>query len=276
LQVAPPGVRIGDPNAPSLSSNGRAKTVPAVLVKRPPKFTAASSKRIGLAGLGSAWRAIFWREVKPASRYCTHIAALTLTGARSVEFGKGIRVRFVPSHSGGQLVFTIRGAKRSTTTGLAWRRIAVDVQAALNDPNRAAAVAHLIAQLQRETRQRMDLHCTAKALNAAVSAVGIKAFPRHAYKVSPYSFRHQLATDIKEADIDKVEVARILSHASTRTADHYGYASRSRGALMRPKSLPIQSGGVRGKVRIKHSAPPNWPSVRSRSTPTGRLRRKKP
>ncbi|MDM7942568.1 MAG: hypothetical protein QUV35_08060 [Hydrogenophaga sp.] len=282
LQVAPPGIKIGALHSTLASSQSQskakinAKPMPAVQVPRPAKFAQSTSKRVGLASLRRSWRARFWKNVKPAARYRTHMAALVLTGARPCEFEEGIRVRYESSPGGERLVFLIRGRKLSDTTGLAWRRIFVDVRAALNDPNRAEAVAHLVTQLRHQPRQRLDVKCGAKALHAAVSAVGKRAFPRHGYKVAPYSFRHQLATDINVADLDEVEFARILSHASTRTAEHYGYADRSRGVLMRPKSLPIRSGGARGQVRIKHSAPPSWPLVRSRSTPIGRSRRKKP
>lgn len=290
LRWAPPGVRVGSQVASRLTSavsrsassielTNALSAVAQVPTQRPASFKPAQSKRVGLSKLDKLWRQTFWKHLSQRTRYRTHIAGLILTGARPCEYESGMRVRLASTVAGDQLVFLIRGRKKSDTTGLSWRRIIVDVQAALNDPNRAGAVDHLVDQLHGQPRRRMVLQCTGKALNAAVSAVGAKAFPRHHYQVAPYSFRHQLATDLKVSDLDEIEFARILSHASTRTADHYGFAARGRRGVRPGQTLPVRSGGARGQVRIKHSAPPNWPSVRSAKTSKSsksNARRKRP
>ena len=46
------------------------------------------------------------------------------------------------------------------------------------------------------------------------------------YHASAYSFRHAKATELKNSDYDKIEIAQIMGHASVRSQQSYGRKSK--------------------------------------------------
>lgn len=236
-----PGQRIDLPNSRS-----------KFLTEAPPKsdgppmaFRKGTSKRLGMHKLPALWPRMMAAQIKPSHACADHLTILEMTGARPVEFSNGIRVRRVR----GALEFTLIGAKFSDTTGLKERVLTV--------PIRTQTARSLARKLVLDGPEHVWT-CKEKALAAYITALQKKVFPRHSYKISPYSYRHALASDLKSTGAGSVDIAAALGHRSTRTASAYG-RKRIRDKV-RPG--PLKAVRVVGDIRTTHSIKPEFTSLR--------------
>lgn len=239
---AKPGQRIDQPNSKSKFISES----PLKSTKSDKVFRKGTSKRNGMHKLPQLWRRMMAAHIESSHRYADHLAILEMTGARPVEFSNGIRVRRVR----GALEFTLQGGKLSDTTGLKERVLTVAVR---------TQTARRLAKKLIVNGPAQVWQCKEKALADYVTAVREKAFPRHPYKVSPYSYRHALASDVKSAGAGRGDIAAVLGHRSTRTAGAYGRKGTS--GKVRPN--PIKAVRVTGAIRTTHSIKPNFTSLRS-------------
>ena len=237
-----PGQRIDQPNSKSkfLSESSPRSHEPST------EFRKGTSKRIGMHKLPAQWQRMMAAHIKPSHAYADHLTILEMTGARPVEFSNGVVVRRVR----GALKFTLIGGKFSATTGLKERVLTV--------PVRTQTARRLARKLIIDGPAQV-WKCKEKALADYVTALREKAFSSHPYKVSPYSYRHALASDLKSAGVDRVGIAAALGHRSTRTASAYG-RKRTSGKV-RPG--PLKAVSVKGDIRTTHSIKPDFNSLRS-------------
>lgn len=250
---AEPGQRIDQPNSKSkfISESSFRST------KSGKEFRKGTSKRNGMHKLPQLWRRMMAAHIKSSHRYADHLTILEMTGARPVEFSNGILVRRVR----GALEFTLQGGKLSDTTGLKERVLTVPVR---------TQTARRLARKLIKNGPAQVWQCKEKALADYVTAVREKAFPCHPYRISPYSYRHALASDLKSAGAARIDLAAALGHRSTKTAGAYG----RKGISGKVRPTPIKTVRVSGKIRITHSIKPNFSSLRS--LPAKRNRAPKP
>lgn len=237
-----PGQRIDQPNSTSKysSESSSTSTEPGI------EFRKGTSKRMGMHKLPATWRAMMAAQIKPSHAYADHLTILEMTGARPVEFSNGVLVK----RERGALKFTLVGGKLSSTTGLKERTLTV--------PVRTLGARRLARQLIPDGPAQV-WKCKEKAMADYVTALREKAFPGHPYKVSPYSYRHALASDLKSTEMDRVDIAAALGHRSTRTAGAYG-RKRTNGKV---RPAPLKTVSVKGDIRITHSIKPDFTSLRS-------------
>jgi integrase len=110
---------------------------------------------------------------------------------------------------------TIRGAKTDRGHG---------------QPERVVAVDGPLALLLAEGGARTISATSANSVSVAAGRLGRKVFgERRSNLVSAYSFRHQLASDLKASGLDDVSISAILGHSVDDTKKHYGSAKQARG-----------------------------------------------
>ena len=268
VEVAPPGERIDEVHSKSRFKFNNSSASESKL-----SFLKKTSKRDGLADLGADWREMFWQNVDQRSKYATQMATLDLTGARPNDQSLGGEVKRVSQST---IEVTVRGSKNSATTGIPLRTFQFDLT--LDLALRAKHVACqatssqgrsrwvrppllLLADLVPKVGDVKSWKSSAKGLASAVTAVDERTFPRHEYKISPTSFRHQMATDLKSSQMDRTEAAAAMSHKSTSTLDHYGRTlAKGRVRRVLPKIVSDIS-----MVRNTTTPAPKWPSVRGKS-----------
>jgi len=201
---------------------------------RPP----SRSKRTGLASLPKDWREQVWSAVPVHARFRDAIAVMSVIGPRPVEFTEGVRVRLAADRH--TLLFLVRGAKLGKQQGQPFRQI----RSACDRPEAAHLRALCILSggsiVVRSNGNPARLY-------DSVSNFGSSVFPLHQYSVSPYSYRHQLAADMKSENTDRVRISGVLGHRSTKTASYYGWKVPGAG-----KRRPAVSSGVIG---VKASDP---------------------
>lgn len=170
-----------------------------------------------------------WRERMlhaAPKRFKEAVAILTLTGARPAELAEGVTIRHSREHA--TLTFTVLGKKvdasgKDGARGQPTRW--VTVQAFASD-----AARYLVAKLGAREDYTFKLSTSPKALTEGVRRLSRKLWPRSKRRVCPYSFRHQLAADMKRGDVDREEFAAAMGHASTSTSKTYGSWSQGSAA----------------------------------------------
>lgn len=208
----------------------------------------AEGKRHAQGRLPKDWRAKLFEVVKgrkltKPGRLPEAVAALWVTGCRPAELEKGV----VYMAHNGRLVIKIEGAKHGTIDngevvaerGMASRTIAVDP-----DLHPGARYLYDLALAQELPRK---LSYNRNSIRSRINEAGreVLAKLKDAPSLSPYSFRHAMASDLKSCDtITNEQRAQVMGHLSVESLESYG--RRRRGG-----------GGVSPIVKVESSAQPH-------------------
>lgn len=175
------------------------------------------TKRVDLWKLPENWREAMIDRL-PKYREAACISAIS--GCRPSELVNGVDV----SVANGMLKIRIRGAKTSENSGQEWRELCYS----LPSENPLAIMLGRIALLKGgSTVVKID---DAKAFSGAVRAAGKRAFPQFGHTITPYSFRHQVASDLKAADLGD-QISQALGHAASDTKGSYGEWGAGNGSM---------------------------------------------
>lgn len=202
-----------------------------------------ASKRALTKRLPSDWRSAIREMIgspqvrSPAtfSRLAAAIYILELTGARPAELEIGVEVW----REDDLLVIRINGAKLRNrsgavgwfkTCGLPWRVIYIPA-----DFNFASRYLYDISACGGEVVQY-----NAKSIGTRLAEIVSNTFPKKHLSISPYCYRHALATDLRSCETYTAEqIAKILGHASVTSARHYGTKKRTKKGLCHPGVVDV-------------------------------------
>ncbi len=85
-----------------------------------------------------------------------------------------------------------------------------------------------------------------------------KVWPRRKALPTLYTWRHQMGSNLRAAGRDRVEVAYIMGHQSTKSVDQYGDKRTAKAGAALPR---VPDGTDLGRIRVKHrGAPPAPPA----------------
>lgn len=180
----------------------------------------SNAKRKGIGKLPPTWRADFWKNFPENSPHRLALALLSTTGCRPSELAKGVQVE-LDEH--GNLKVTIRGTKtHDGRYGQEYRELTIMVE------------SEEALFLQKSVGENIGaLHIAIKSPNALSEAVrrhSKKLWPKRKYVVSPYSFRHQFAADLKN-DLYPEEIAMAMGHSVCKTQQYYGTRNQGRSGI---------------------------------------------
>lgn len=170
-----------------------------------------STKRKGLESLPPAWQMQLIHSTNDA-QLKSILELLAATGLRPAELAAGVTIEIVA----GELVINISGAKVSKCSGQSWRTLTFQVA----DPSLQNLVSHVAIDGGQTFTVQMD----SNHLRAAIRKIANNEFPHLEYRISPYTFRHAVASDHKRNHQDPVQLAKVLGHRTTRTQTCYGRA----------------------------------------------------
>jgi integrase len=176
-----------------------------------------TGKRAGLGSLPQTWRETLFDRFR-GGRYEAAIAVLWLSGVRPTELVRGVEV----GQSAGKIVLRVHGAKISDVRG---QPVRVMVYECGSVPA-ASLIASLAAAPQGRVVVRVD---NARRLCDAVRAASRRAWPKSTYVVTPYSYRHQVSSNLKHAGWPRRAIAAALGHLSAESQGAYGMSGQSRG-----------------------------------------------
>ena len=208
----------------------------------------AEGKRHAQGRLPKDWRGKLFETVKgrkqtKPSQLPEAVAALWVTGCRPAELEKGI----VYMAHNGRLIVKIEGAKHGTIDngevvaerGMASRTIAVD-----SDLHPGARYLYDLALAQELPRK---LSYNRNSIRSRINEAGREVLSKlkDPPSLSPYSFRHAMASDLKSCDnITDEQRSQVMGHLSVESIESYG--RRRRGG-----------GGVSPIIKVQSSAQPH-------------------
>ena len=177
----------------------------------PINSTPRVSKRRSLKGLPIDWREQVIGKLTGYHRDWAWLMAIC--GCRPSEIALGINVR--PDGDG--VTITIRGTKTDRGHG---------------QPKRVLHVSGNLVDVGQIGCERTIKSVSANAVSTALGRAGRAVFgSKRARLVSAYSFRHQVASDLKASGMPAEEASAFLGHASAETKRYYGSPLQSRGNL---------------------------------------------
>lgn len=195
----------------------------------------SQSKRRVLAYLHRIpdWRERLFPHIP--ERHKAAAAVFALTGARPAEVARGVEI----IREGEGLLLRIAGAKLSLHSGQPERALLVSLESV------EARYLHGLVEVGPVT-----VSGSAQALCAAVERAGQRAFPHARQLISPYVYRHALASELKAEGHNPERIAECLGHRVTESQSAYGRAvhgGRASGVVAVMASMP---------VRATHRPPP--------------------
>ncbi len=180
------------------------------------------SKRSSLKDLPANWRKqLCYRMI--SSKYFFQTLTLAILGCRPHELQLGILIKLVTVDQNEHLVLEIPGAKVSDQNGQTRRHLTF--RSNINDPFLSPLI-HLAKETGGSTILNIQ---NEKAFSAAISRFAAELWPKHKEPITPYSFRHAFASDMKRY-ADEDTVAQSLGHRSTRTQKAYGQKQLSKSS----------------------------------------------
>ena len=178
---------------------------PKVIIKR-------RSKRQDLKGLPDGWQNTLLDEVQQKDRVAAVVSAIT--GCRPAELTTGVHVAVAAQF----IVVTIAGAKVTQTSGQPIRVLTYPLPGNELIQRLAASVGlgeHVI---------KID---DPRRFSTSIRDAGKRAFPLLRRTLTPYNFRHQVASNLK-ATLESDDVSKALGHCSDKTATRYGHSGQSK------------------------------------------------
>jgi len=164
-----------------------------------------------------------WREmlVERMPNYRLAVAVSALSGCRPVEIERGDVTVFLRN---GLLTVRIGGAKMGENSGQEWRELTWKMPS--TNP-----LAVLVGRMAWEKGGGMLVEIpSAKAFSGAMRSAGRRAFPGFPEEITPYSMRHQVASDMKAADLGD-EISSALGHSAADTRGSYGAFEFGNGSM---------------------------------------------
>ncbi|MFP3586200.1 site-specific integrase [Paraburkholderia sp. SIMBA_055] len=187
-----------------------------------------------------------WRQSRPQLRGA--LALLWLTGCRPAEIEQGVHIFL----RGDLLVIEVAGAKcvdaGKRERGQPKRHYGFRTDAEANPA--LMFLRTLAATNTVNGTGRCRIAHNADYLYNSVVALGKSVFPKLRTRVSPYCFRHQVASDLKaDPDLLLEDAAKFMGHLSDYSIGKYGHAAHGRkGGGGRVKAIAVQTSRP-----IKHS-----------------------
>lgn len=185
------------------------------------------------------------------NRHSLAFAVISTFGIRPAEMQKGVKLTF----KDGMIYALVKGAKVSDDKGHKHRAVGSSVR----DGNKCDQV---IMEAIYNNNGEVLATQTKKDYDSLR-----KYFNNHYNGTSLYTYRHQVASDLKKAGVSKTQIAEVMGHRTTESQVHYGYARSSRGGrsmvakgsneviispdikdYLKPKPAPAGGGGTGSRI----------------------------
>lgn len=153
------------------------------------------------------------------------LCVIYATGCRPEELKTGVVATFDSDKN--EFVFVIKGAKvtEKLQRGLEERTVRVK--------RGGASWEKPLTKMIMKTRSLGAFTVSIKSPSSfsnKVRAASKRLWPTKTVHASPYSFRHQLVSDMKSGGVDEITIAATLGHQSTASQASYGRRKRSGGS----------------------------------------------
>jgi integrase len=199
------------------------------------------SKKDTLRKLPEDWKEQFLEQNDRSPTYRAPGLLMCLCGFRPEELRKGVTVTLKGDH----IAVEMSGAKVRGTAGQPWRTFQLE---------RSAFPNWFMDELSATGEQTYS--AKTDAFRVHVKRISEKLFPEKSkngeflVKLSPYVFRHSVATDLRQSGWDTADIAGVLGEKTADTQRHYGLRSYTKG------KAPKKSSIIRGSLQTARSVRP--------------------
>lgn len=183
-------------------------------------------------------------------RHSLAFSIISVFGVRPSEMQKGIKL----TYKDGMIYALVKGSKVSDDRGHKHRGIGSEIRDGSKPDQIILEAIYNAGGEVVATQTKSDYESLRKYFN------------KYHNGTSLYTYRHQVASDLKKAGVSKVQIAEVMGHRTTESQEHYGYARSSKGGrsmvakgssdvrektsitdYLKPKPAPA-GGGVGGKI----------------------------
>ena len=201
------------------------------------------------------------------NKYSLAFSVISVFGVRPSEIQKGIKLTF----KDGMIYALVKGSKVSDDRGHKHRAIGSEIR----DGSKAdKVILEAIYKAGGElvvTQSKKDYDSLRKYFN------------NHYNGTSLYTYRHQVASDLKKAGVSKVQIAEVMGHRTTESQEHYGYARSSKSSrsmvakgssdvrekpsitdYLKPKPAPAGVGSKIGHMKQNLQGQGSYPKLKPR------------
>lgn len=201
------------------------------------KSRKVQSKRSELKSLPEDWKEQVIQAALRSPTYRLVVYVLATIGCRPVELRHGVEISLNEGHAE---ILVRKGAKVSEVSGQPWRMFKVPVASLPDD----------IREYLQDGGERVVLSVfSTDALRAFLREVSTKLGFKKV--VTPYSFRHAVAEDLRREGVEAHEIAAALGQVAAQTSSMYGRRVRHHGGGRRPKKLAWNAADVVTPIPVK-------------------------
>ena len=182
----------------------------------------SKSKKYQVAKLPKNWRERYFNHIlAKRSKYAAAIALLALTGCRPSEIENGITLHLQADQS---IKVHIEGKKtHDGQYGQAVREFVIT--------DDGPEYAYLVAEMRKNNNQILIQVASANALGEQMRKYGKQVFPKMAGAISPYTYRHAFAKNIKSTLDSKVDIAVAMGHSNDKSQRYYANKGKDGGGF---------------------------------------------
>lgn len=180
----------------------------------------SKSKKYQIAKLPKNWQERYFKHVSEKnSKYTNAVALLALTGCRPAEIENGITLQLQDDQS---IRVSIEGKK--THDG----QYGQDVRTFVITSN-GIEYAYLVKEMSKNNNQISIKVDSANALGEQMRKYSKQVFPRMKSNISPYTYRHNFAKNIKSGLFSKVDIALAMGHSNDKSQRYYANKGKDGG-----------------------------------------------
>ena len=181
-----------------------------------------TSKRKSLQNKPKDWRSKMFQSCPMDSKFKIPLAVLDLAGVRNSELERGVEVKL--DEDEGCISIIIYSTKRGKHEeyGLEWRKLTYELIKDENTSKQNPPPIFVLGGFAKQNGGSVTVYADAKRLSDAVSRLSKKLWPRTKNPITPYSYRHQFAADLKADNTSWEEIAKALGHSVEHTQSLYG------------------------------------------------------
>lgn len=204
---------------------------------------AARRKKSTAKHAPSAEQLLLMCEQRKLDHHMRPMAVLALYGVRPAELQKGVRLSLTGA---GHVVAHVDGAKVvAGHQGQAWRTI--ERQALPIGERVLPTAVDWLAERIRENGKELMVKVDRSQMNAIRGRL-LGSFEGQG--ITPYSFRHRLAADMKGGQHSRATIAQALGHSNDKSQAYYGYHQHGRQSRS-PIVAAQAASAVRAVARVK-------------------------
>jgi len=182
----------------------------------------SKSKKYQISTLPKNWRERFFKHIlEKNSKYTTAIATLAITGCRPAELENGITLHLLTNQT---IKVRIQGKKtHDGIYGQDFREFEISYE--------GPEFSYLLEKIPLNNQPFLVQVASANALGEQMRKYSNQVFSKIKGNISPYTYRHAFAKNIKSILSSKTDIALALGHSNDKSQRYYANKGKNGGGF---------------------------------------------